>query len=219
MNEEDTLKTLLKHLLENRWKYFPYAKSNVEFDRENEEFKPWDHSDIPNWLENDEKEYKKTHTMGYHDSLFGLKQADCGKWYIGATAGGDWEYPVYYILYLREGIFEIYVPEGVPYYKPKMEAYGNNYGEEPNEDNIPEPDYELINSDVERKLLNHKIYKHWENFCKCGDCMCDKCQNYSGLLHRYFRKTLGLCSLCSDVIEWNIEYVLDKGVKKYNQEE
>lgn len=48
--------------------------------------------------------------------------------FIGVLAGGDWEAPVFYILYERDGVIKGFIPlEGNVFNTKTMEAYGNDF--------------------------------------------------------------------------------------------
>ncbi len=68
----------------------------------------------------------------FNDGFCGLRKIWCKNGYlscIGMWAGGDWEYPVYFIIYLDQDrkTLRAYIPEeGNTYNKDTKEAIGNN---------------------------------------------------------------------------------------------
>lgn len=47
--------------------------------------------------------------------------------FYGMWAGGDWEYPVFFIVYAYEGVARAYIPKDGNVYNPKTKsAFGNN---------------------------------------------------------------------------------------------
>ena len=88
------------------------------------------------------QEYEKKF---YYQNLTGYKTLPNGFQYYGMWAGGDWEYPVFFILYFDDRI-KVYVPKsGNIYNHETNEAYGNDG--EINEDDYKE-DENLILQDI-----------------------------------------------------------------------
>lgn len=59
--------------------------------------------------------------------IMGIRTLPNGLTYRGIMAGGDWEYPVFWIVYWDGKRLRGYVPtDGNPYNTDTMEAYGNN---------------------------------------------------------------------------------------------
>jgi len=77
----------------------------VEYDYENFEYKP---------------------SMDFEDE-YGLKELDNGLVYLACMAGGDWQYPVYFIIYWDGKEFRGYIPsKGNTYNKTTKQAYGED---------------------------------------------------------------------------------------------
>ena len=59
--------------------------------------------------------------------LTGIHTLDNGLTFLGVSAGGDWEYPVFFIIYWDGSKLRGYIPEdGNPYNSVAKCAYGNN---------------------------------------------------------------------------------------------
>jgi len=81
--------------------------AKVEFDLENIHLSPKDHPEMGNLL-------------GFHEMTTGLV-------YFGAMAGGDWECPVYFIIYWDGKQLRGYIPKnGNPWNRKTKRAYGNS---------------------------------------------------------------------------------------------
>ena len=98
--------------------YDLYRLLNIEFDLENT--------------------YWKTDEGGFHgfpyDELLGLQNIS-GQDFLGLQAGGDWEYPVYFVYYERDEKAYLYVPvRGNMYNHSANTAYSEEEGE--NNDNL-----------------------------------------------------------------------------------
>ena len=85
-------------------------------------------------------------TEGYGDKakdIIGFQMLDNGLTYLGVMAGGDWELPVFFIIYWDGKSLRGYIPtEGNMFNTSTMSAYGNkwepdglNPGEETDQDN------------------------------------------------------------------------------------
>lgn len=84
----------------------PKEDWDVKFDWENYEFEP-------------SKEFE------FEDNFLGIKEIE-GRVFIGCFAGGDWEYPVYFLIYLQDDIWRAYVPKaGNTFNYDIMQAFGN----------------------------------------------------------------------------------------------
>lgn len=65
----------------------------------------------------------------YHDnnSLLGLCSLDSGLVFWGMQAGGDWEFPVFFIIYWNGKRLRAYIPtQGNPWNTTTRRAYGND---------------------------------------------------------------------------------------------
>lgn len=63
----------------------------------------------------------------FYRAKLGLNTLSNGMSFFGVIAGGDWEVPVYFIIYWDGKKLRGYVPEeGNPWNKKTKEAYGNN---------------------------------------------------------------------------------------------
>lgn len=61
------------------------------------------------------------------DELLGLHTLASGLSYLGLTAGGDWEYPVFFLIYFDGRRLRSYVPtRGNPWNTTTRRAYGND---------------------------------------------------------------------------------------------
>lgn len=88
----------------------------MEFDWENFEYRPRD---------------------AYCDtaSIVGFRTLSNGLTYLGIVAGGDWEFPVFLIVYWDGKQLRGYVPKsGNPWNTDSKKAYGNDYGDKENSD-------------------------------------------------------------------------------------
>lgn len=66
---------------------------------------------------------------GYNgtESLTGLRTLSNGLVYVGCSAGGDWETPVFFIVYWDGQKLRAYIPtRGNPFNRTTKQAYGNN---------------------------------------------------------------------------------------------
>lgn len=125
----------------------------IKFDRENFEAHNDDH----------------THGLGYGD-LCGINQLPNGLTFIGCAAGGDWEYPVFFIIYWDGKQYRAYIPEdGNIFNKTSRAAYGNGQEDSTDYDDIkkqlgdrfeePEIDEEYPESKYEYDLLVDNFQK------------------------------------------------------------
>ncbi|MBI5066052.1 hypothetical protein HZA97_07480 [Candidatus Woesearchaeota archaeon] len=68
----------------------------------------------------------------YIPELIGYHTLDNGLSFLGVGAGGDWECPVFFMLYWDGSELRGYIPtEGNPWNTKTKEAYGNNEEEDP----------------------------------------------------------------------------------------
>ncbi len=84
------------------------------------------------------------------NELLGYKTLSNGLNILGITAGGDWEFPVYFLLYISEkDKIRAYIPRmGNTYNRKTMEAHGN--GED--DDDEPQFDRESIKQDILKRF-------------------------------------------------------------------
>lgn len=69
-------------------------------------------------------DYTSTH---YSNSLLGYKVLPNKMWYLGCSAGGDWESPVFFIIYWDGNKLRGYIPtKGNTWNRTTKEAYGND---------------------------------------------------------------------------------------------
>jgi hypothetical protein len=74
------------------------------------------------------------------DNLYGLHTMENGLTFCGIGAGGDWEYPVFFIIYYDGKDLRAYIPtKGNPWNTDFHEAYGN-HGEDEYENIQGNPD-------------------------------------------------------------------------------
>jgi hypothetical protein len=75
--------------------------------------------------------------------------------FLGCQAGGDWEYPVFFIIYYDGKQLRAYIPsKGNCWNRKTKSAYGNN-DDDPDQDEVPdftEPDIELIKKDILERI-------------------------------------------------------------------
>ncbi len=70
---------------------------------------------------------------GSTKSIIGFRTLSNGLTYLGVSAGGDWEQPVYFILYFSGTELRAYIPtEGNPWNTDAKQAYGNNENDNDN---------------------------------------------------------------------------------------
>jgi len=59
-------------------------------------------------------------------AILGLHTSSSGLTFLGCEAGGDWEYPIYFIIYWDGEILRSYIPNKGNYYNKKTKmAFGN----------------------------------------------------------------------------------------------
>ena len=105
----------------------------VEFDFENFE------CDAVSWQDKD-KEF-----LGFHMLPNGMP-------FLGCYAGGDWEYPVFFIFYWSGTEVRAYIPkDGNTFNKKTKQAYGN--GAEERAEDGPEPDFAAILADIQKRIV------------------------------------------------------------------
>lgn len=130
---------------------FPYSLpkhiendlKKVEFDFENYEVRDGDplHYD------------PKYDSGGFCEYPCGFEVLKNGMPCLFVNAGGDWEYPICFVLYWDGRKIRAYIPEeGNVYNKEKKSAYGNNDGEEPEDSELPDGDAEAIRYDVMARI-------------------------------------------------------------------
>lgn len=82
----------------------PKNDFDIEFDWENYEWKGWNRT---------------------NEEYLGIQELE-GRVFIGCQAGGDWEYPVYFIVFIQNGKWRAYIPkDGNVYNHDTMRAFGN----------------------------------------------------------------------------------------------
>lgn len=105
-------------------------------------------------------------------AIFGYHTLDNGLTFLGIAAGGDWEYPVFFIVYWDGKKCRGYVPtEGNPWNTKTKRAYGNDegadfanarqrypdrYDEEDSEFDVSDCDYDCaaIINDIKARIVN-----------------------------------------------------------------
>ncbi|MEK6832920.1 MAG: hypothetical protein AABY32_02640 [Nanoarchaeota archaeon] len=99
------------------------------------------------------------------NSICGIKTFSNGLTYLGATAGGDWEQPLFFIIYHDGNNFRAYIPkDGNTWNTDTNMAYGNS------EEDEDDPD----NADI--KNINKRFGKNYKGWEDVGDINvdCDK---------------------------------------------
>lgn len=85
--------------------------------------------------------------------MMGIQTLDNGFTFQGISAGGDWELPVYSIIYYDGKEFRGYVPEDGNVFNPKTRmAWGN---EEDEIDELPDENYDFakIEADIKKRII------------------------------------------------------------------
>jgi hypothetical protein len=83
--------------------------------------------------------------------ILGFRTLPNGLSFLGVQAGGDWEYPVFFIIYHDGSELRGYIPaDGNPFNSKTKTAYGNN--EEADNANIKERFPELLTSEQKKSL-------------------------------------------------------------------
>lgn len=102
-------------------------------------------------------EFLEAYSHAPMDKVMGFHTMQNGFSFLGCMAGGDWEAPVFFILYLDvDGDLRAYFPErGNTYWVPTSQAYGNGPAGSKYEsaDNAPEPDQNLLLEDIKSKFV------------------------------------------------------------------
>lgn len=105
--------------------------------------------------------YRRRDEMNYADYV-GLHTLDNGLSYLGVLQGGDWEIPVFFILYWDGSKLRGYVPEeGNLWNTNTKKAYGNDpYSDEINfkqrgfsSEEDAEYDFRLIEKDIKKRIV------------------------------------------------------------------
>jgi len=114
--------------------------SKIKFDTENVYVSCED--DLDHWKQ------KEGRINGFHTLSNGLT-------FLGVIAGGDWEAPIFFIIYWDGKKLRGYIPEnGNVYSKKHKEAYGNS---EPLPDNDDDFDFDQdkLLEDIEKRIVFH----------------------------------------------------------------
>lgn len=96
-------------------------------------------------------------TFGY--KLGGLQTLDNGFTFLGCAAGGDWEQPVFFIIYWDGSKLRGYIPtEGNVWNKKYKTAYGSeqereDFEEENDSDDFPSADDAAIEADIKKRII------------------------------------------------------------------
>jgi len=107
ISEEDCLELLLEEFISVSKKILSDIEK-IDFDFENFNY------------EDNEGVYGTKNLIGYHQLENGLS-------FIGCVAGGDWEYPVFFIIYHDGNVLRGYIPEdGNVFNEDTQSAYFNN---------------------------------------------------------------------------------------------
>lgn len=87
----------------------------------------------------------KNHLIGFHELGQGFS-------FWGGEAGGDWQWPVFFLIYVDgQGALRTYVPaQGNTYDPDTMEAYDNDDFEELNLESSPQFSHDLMQQEIER---------------------------------------------------------------------
>ncbi len=102
----------------------------------------------------EDNDYNIPELIGYHTLVNGLS-------YLGVCAGGDWECPIFFMLYWDGSELRSYIPtEGNPWNTKTKAAYGNDEEEDPK-------------NAFKREFIPDDDQKTWENFLCGGDCLFD----------------------------------------------
>jgi hypothetical protein len=92
-----------------------------------------------------------------YQSFLGYHALENGLTFLGCCAGGDWEAPVYFVLYCDGKKLRAYIPtKGNTYSLKTKQAFGNCEDDDSPEcdaDNAPEPNIELMLEDIRRRIL------------------------------------------------------------------
>jgi hypothetical protein len=89
----------------------------------------------------------------YTKSLIGIHQTKSGITFLGCNAGGDWEQPVFFLIYWDGKEFRGYVPkEGNVYDKKKKIAFGNEDEDEEDFDAWKNFNESEILKDIEQRF-------------------------------------------------------------------
>ena len=90
------------------------------------------------------------------DAIMGFWVTESGVPVLGCLAGGDWEYPIQFVLYPEsETKLRAYLPtveEGNVYNTKTNMAYGNEEEEEEPDEDLPSPNINLFKAAVERHV-------------------------------------------------------------------
>lgn len=98
------------------------------------------------FLEKDLKVKFDLENYNNEDGILGYHTEENGLTYYGVSAGGDWEYPVFFMVYWDGKKIRAYIPtDGNPWNTKTKEAYGND--EEEDRKNIKKRFPELIQED------------------------------------------------------------------------
>lgn len=78
-----------------------------------------------------------------------------GLTFLGLSAGGDWEYPVFFIIYWAGKELRAYIPtKGNPWNRKNKKAYGNYDGDDDEEIEFDNPEnYEANNEEMLKDIL------------------------------------------------------------------
>ena len=80
-------------------------------------------------IEFDFENFECETSKGYNgaEGITGLRTLSNGLAYVGCSAGGDWEIPVFFIVYWDGQKLRAYIPtKGNPFNRTEKQAYGNN---------------------------------------------------------------------------------------------
>lgn len=73
--------------------------------------------------------------------------------FLGCQAGGDWEYPIFFIIYYDGKQLRAYIPsKGNCWNRKTKSAYGNNDDDPDEDENFSGPDIELIKKDILERI-------------------------------------------------------------------
>jgi hypothetical protein len=85
--------------------------------------------------------------MGYHTLSNGFS-------FLGCYAGGDWETPIYLIIYYSGTELRGYIPsKGNTYNLKTKKTYGHEDGDSGSSEDAPEPDFKLMLEDIQKRII------------------------------------------------------------------
>lgn len=122
--------------------------STIEKDLSKVEF------DMENW-----QAYPDPNDYSVEDSILGIKTLNNGLTFLGVRGGGDWESPVFFIIYFDGKKLRGYIPDtkGNPWNHKTKSAFGNNDEDVEESINVYGKNYEDENLKFDPKLIIEDI--------------------------------------------------------------